>query len=156
MGLLLKTNWENSGGAKRREEMPAHNMSCQPPRNPHARIHLGWQMRASPGSTESDQIRHKQDNWPETTQKANPITTKPETVSQVAEQFSWVPLPCCSLSGCPFQIKSFVLSVKKKKSVICDSLYSLGYYTSSQKTKRQTSNIVIQRISWKEESIPIC
>ena len=25
--LLLKTNWKNLGGAKRKEETPAHNMS---------------------------------------------------------------------------------------------------------------------------------
>ena len=42
--------------------------------------------------------------------EANPIAIKPETVSYVAEQFSWVPLSCCSLPGCPFPIKSLALS----------------------------------------------
>ena len=28
----------------------------------------------------------------------------------MAEQFSWVPLPCCSPPGCPFPIKSLALS----------------------------------------------
>ena len=37
--------------------------------------------------------------------ETNPITTKPETTSHVAEQFSWVPLPYCSLPGCSFPIK---------------------------------------------------
>ena len=35
---------ENSGGVKRREETPTHNMSCQPLRNPHARNHLDREM----------------------------------------------------------------------------------------------------------------
>ena len=42
--------------------------------------------------------------------KTNPITIKSETASYVAEQFSWVPLPYCSLPGCPFPIKSLALS----------------------------------------------
>ena len=42
--------------------------------------------------------------------ETNPITIKPETVSHVAEQFSWVPLPYCSLPGCPSPIKSLALS----------------------------------------------
>ena len=39
----------------------------------------------------------------------NPITIKPETVSHMAEKFSWVPLPCCSPPRCPFPIKSLAL-----------------------------------------------
>ena len=44
--------------------------------------------------------------------ETNPITIKPEAVSpsQVAELFSWVPLPHCSPPGCPFPIKSLALS----------------------------------------------
>ena len=42
--------------------------------------------------------------------KTNPITIKPETVSHVAEQVSWVPLLCYFPSGHPFPIKPFVLS----------------------------------------------
>ena len=42
--------------------------------------------------------------------ETNPITIKPESVSQAAEQFSWVPLPYCSPPGCPFQIKYLALS----------------------------------------------
>ena len=44
--------------------------------------------------------------------EANPITIKPETVSHAAEQFSWVPLPCCPPPGCPFPIKSLALSAR--------------------------------------------
>ena len=32
--------------------------------------------------------------------ETNPITIKSETLSHVAEQFSWVPSPCCSLPRC--------------------------------------------------------
>ena len=39
--------------------------------------------------------------------ETNPVTVKPETSSHVAEQFSWVPLPCCSPPGCSFPIKFF-------------------------------------------------
>ena len=42
--------------------------------------------------------------------ETNPITIKPETASHMAEQFSWVPLPCCSPPGGPFPIKSLALS----------------------------------------------
>ena len=44
--------------------------------------------------------------------ETNPITMKPETASHVAEQFSWVPLPCRSLPGRPFPIKPFALSAR--------------------------------------------
>ena len=42
--------------------------------------------------------------------ETNPITIKPETVSHMAELFSWVPLPYCCPLGCPFPIKSLALS----------------------------------------------
>ena len=42
--------------------------------------------------------------------ETNPITIKPDIASHVAEQFSWVPLPCCSPPRCPFPIKSLALS----------------------------------------------
>ena len=73
------------------------------PRIPLASIHLSWAMRVPPGKTELEWLA--KDN-PET----NPMTIKPETASHVAEQFSWVPLPCCSPPGCPFLIKSLALS----------------------------------------------
>ena len=40
----------------------------------------------------------------------NPITIKPETESDAAKQFSWVPLSYCSPPGCPFPIKSLAVS----------------------------------------------
>ena len=40
----------------------------------------------------------------------HPITIKPNIASDTAEQFSWVPSPCCSPPGGPFPIKSIALS----------------------------------------------
>ena len=40
--------------------------------------------------------------------ETNPITIKPETASHMAEQFSWVPSPCCFPPRHYFPIKSLV------------------------------------------------
>ena len=42
--------------------------------------------------------------------ESNPITIKANISSHVAEQFSWVPLSCCSPPRLPFPIKSLALS----------------------------------------------
>ena len=42
--------------------------------------------------------------------ETKPITRKPGTSNHVAEQFFWVPLPCCLPPGCPFPIKSLALA----------------------------------------------
>ena len=68
--------------------MPAPNMSCQPPRNPEAKTHL---------CSDVCTTRDKQDNRPETTQKADPVIVKPETVS-------WVPFPLLLSTWGPFPI----------------------------------------------------
>ena len=44
------------------------------------------------------------------TLETNPITIKPESVSPVAKQSSWVPSPCCSPPRRPLMIKSLALS----------------------------------------------
>ena len=59
------------GRGRKDGEMPAPNMSCQPTRDPEAKTHLFWDVCT---------IKDKQDDWPETTWKANPIIIKPETV----------------------------------------------------------------------------
>ena len=59
----------------------------------------------------------KQDDWPETTQKSTHYH-KTEITSHVAEQFSWVPLPCCSPPWCPFSIKSLALCVSTENSFL--------------------------------------
>ena len=60
-------------------------------------------MRAPPGKTELEWLAKDH-------QETNPITIEPETASHGAEPFSWVPLPYCSPTGCPFPIKSLALS----------------------------------------------
>ena len=50
--------------------------------------------------------------------ETNPITIKPETASHIAEPSSWVPLPGCSLPGCPFAIKSLALSAHVSPRII--------------------------------------
>ena len=54
---------------------------------------------------------HEQDDWPDTTQKANSTNIKPKTACHETQQFSWVPLPCCSPPEHPFPINFFALSV---------------------------------------------
>ena len=66
--------------------------------------HPSWLNKACTTRKDSESEWLAKDN-PET----NPITMKPKT-SQVAELFSWVPLPYCSPPGCPFSIKSLALS----------------------------------------------
>ena len=75
--LPLKTNCENSGGARRRREetyiLPTSGSF-------HSGIHLGWEMHAPPRRILSwIKYRYMQDGWPETTWKINPITIKTES-----------------------------------------------------------------------------
>ena len=51
--------------------------------------------------------------------ETNPITVKAKTVSQVAEQFSWVPLSCCSPPGHLFPVRSLTLSAPVSPWNIC-------------------------------------
>ena len=67
--------------------------------------HPSWMNKACSTRKESESEWLAKDN-PET----NPITIKPKTASHVAKLFAWVPLPYCSPPGCPFPIKSLVLS----------------------------------------------
>ena len=110
MVLAWKTNQENSGGAERKEEMPACNMFYQPTRILSLESILAERyMHHQEGPCfrpNMSQARWLARDNPET----NSIIIKLETVSHVAEQFSWFPLPCRSPPGCPFPIKSFALS----------------------------------------------
>ena len=85
-----------------RERSKGDTMCPTISQNPH--WHLSWLSDASAPRKDFESKWPARDN-PET----NPITIKPETVSQVAEQFSWVPLSYCSLPGRPFPIKSLAL-----------------------------------------------
>ena len=91
----------------KREETPVH-MSHQPPRILLSGIHLGWAMPSK--DPESEWLARD-------SLETNLITLKPETVSHVAEQFSWVPCPSCSLPRCPFPIKSFALSAHVSQKI---------------------------------------
>ena len=95
---------ENSGGAQRREETPAHYIVLPTSQNPSC-CNPSWLKDVHATRKTLSQARKGPSN-PET----NLITTKPETVSHVAEQFSWVPLPYCSLPRRPFPIRSLALS----------------------------------------------
>ena len=66
-------------------------------------IYLVWAMHPPPGRTVS------QKDWPKTTQKLIPSPWNLR-LNHVAEQFSWVPLPSCSLPRRPFPIKYIALS----------------------------------------------
>ena len=67
--------------------------------------HASWLNKAC--TTRKDSwVRWLAKDNPET----NPITIKPETASHVTQLFSWVPLPYCSPSECPFPINSLALS----------------------------------------------
>ena len=105
MMLLPKTNWEDFGGAQRREETicPATLSETLTGGN-----HLDWEMCALPGRFLSqNKLGHRQDDWPEATWKANPIIITPET-ELCGKQFC-VPLPCYSPPRLP--VKSFALLV---------------------------------------------
>ena len=67
--------------------------------------HPSWLNKACTTRKDSESEWLAKDN-PET----NPISVKPKSVSHVAEQFSWVPLPYCSPPRCPYPIKSLALS----------------------------------------------
>jgi len=87
--------WERSKG----------DTACPSTSQNPSRWQPSWLSDACPTRKDSE-LEWLAKDHPET----NPITIKPETVSHVAEQFSWVPLPYCSPPGCPFPVKSLALS----------------------------------------------
>ena len=91
-------NLKSSGKVKRR-----HHMSDHLPESSLASI---WLNKVCTTRKDSESEWLAKDN-PET----NPITIIPKT-SQVAELFSWVPLPSCSPPRCPFPVKSLALSAR--------------------------------------------
>ena len=110
-----------------------------PPRILLSSIHLGWTRRAPPGRTPELEWLAK-DNL-----ETNPITIKPETTSQAAEQFSGslalllstrLPFPnknSCFVSTCVFSDSSFP-SVRQepsfglwKGSSFVQELYKVGF-----------------------------
>ena len=73
-----------------------HQYICSP-RILLAGINFVWEMCVPLGRTRSQRQS-----------ETNPITVKPKTASQVAEQFPWAPLCCCSPPGHLFLIKSLL------------------------------------------------
>ena len=105
--------------------MPAHNRSCQP-QNP-SRWNPSWLRDpcATRKEPESDQMRAKRDDWPETTWKTNLTTITLRLQATWQEQFSWVPLPPCSLPGLPFSINL----------LLCQYVCLLGQFISKCQTR---------------------
>ena len=98
-------------------EGPKEGGHNQSPRVLPAGIHPGWEMQAPQGRTlcqTTGQARWLARDNPET----NAITIKHETVSHVAEQFSWVPLSRCSPPGRHFPIKSLAVSARVSSRTI--------------------------------------
>ena len=100
----------------------------------------------------------------------NLITIKLETVSHVAEKFSWVSFPCCSPSGYPFPIKAFALSARVSPHTIhlrvldqslllgpgkgppsCDRKTSSSIYRKKLMNTNYCALIVLDGKSYKEE-----
>ena len=67
-----------------------------------AEIHLGWGMLRPSEMTLCQRLAR--DN-----PKTNSTTKKPGTISHVAEQSSWVPMPSCAPARGPFPITSHAL-----------------------------------------------
>ena len=153
--MLPRKTEENSGGAKRREETPAHNMSCQPPRNPHSGIHQGWEMHTLPGRTprHRTKYRHRNDDWPRQGGRLTPSLSN-LMLSHAAELF---PFPAVLHIGAAFQpsllfgqsmwLLSLLPSVKQEStlwpwtephsSTICSNMDGLReYHTKSSQADR--------------------
>ena len=91
-----KPNQKNAGGVKRKEP-PRHPFNL-PERLALATIlteRCTCHQEGLPGGIKPE---YEQDDGPETRQKANPSTIKPEAVTWEAEQFSWFPYPEALLS----------------------------------------------------------
>jgi len=86
-------------------ERSKRNTTCPTTSQNPSHWHPSWPNKACNTRQDSESEWLVEDN-PE----PNPITKKPETVSHVAELFSWVPSPCCSPPWSSFPIKSLALS----------------------------------------------
>ena len=85
--------------------------------------------------------------------EANSITIIPKPVSHVAEEFSWVPSPCCFLPGRPFPVKSFLMAqMVKNPTAMWDTwARSLGWEDPLEEGMATHSSILAWRIPWAEE-----
>ena len=120
--MLLKAHWlhipgcpalrewsdlvsDHTIGSRRAQELSKGDIMCPTTSQNPSCWHPSWLNKACTTRKDSESEHLATDN-PET----NLITINPKTASHEAEQFSWVPLPCCSPPGCPFRIKSLALS----------------------------------------------
>ena len=69
--------------------------------------HPSWLIKACTTTKDSESEWLAEDNL-----ETNPITIKSKIASHTAEQFFWVPLSDCFLSGCPFPVNSLALSAR--------------------------------------------
>lgn len=117
---IVRESWtkKNLGGGQ--EERGEPSPYVLPISQKSSQWNPSWLRDAHPiGRTLSQtRFRHKQDDWPETTQKGNPTSIEPETESHLAAQVSWVPLPCCPLLKHHFSIQPFGLSVRASLQTI--------------------------------------
>ena len=95
------------------QEKPKCDLMCPTSSQNPFHWHPSWLNKACTTRKDSESEQLAKDN-PE----ANPITIKPETVSHVAELFSWVPSPHCSPPGRPFPIKPLALSASVSPQII--------------------------------------
>ena len=100
-------NWLGTFGRDQKRE----EGDDQPPRILCIGFHLGWAMHVPPGRTLNQTMGWTRWLARDKPQK-NPVPLKPETVSHMAEQFSWAPLPRCSPPRRPLPIKPLALSAR--------------------------------------------
>lgn len=94
----------STGRIRERSTVERRCQSICPPRILLAGVYLGWAMSAPPRRTlESEWLARDSG-------EANPTTLNPKSANHVAEQFSWIALPHCSLPGRPFPMKFLALS----------------------------------------------
>ena len=86
-------------------EMSEGDGTCLTTSQHPSRWHPPWPSKVCTTREDPDSERLAKEN-PET----NRTTMKPKTVSQQAEQFSWLPLPSCSPPGRSFPVNFLALS----------------------------------------------
>ena len=107
-GAATENSAGNSGGAKRREETPAHSLSCRLPRTFSVEIHLGWEMCTPPGGTCCQTKYGPSKTIGQRQPRKYPYRHK---ACRMAEQSSWFPYSTALHSGSPAQWNLFFVSM---------------------------------------------
>ena len=152
-GADKETNQENLGGAKRGRR---HQSIIYPTNLPESFSTKSILAERGTCHQEGPWVRPNmgQAKWlardnPET----NPITIKPETSSNVAEQFSWVPFLCCSPPRHPFSIKPFALSARVSPWTIHFSVLDKSPRLDTGRGPLPETKLVLERVGQWE---PLC